>query len=99
MLTAVTGVNWGDEGKGRVIDLLAEKADIVVRYRPDRTRIRFRRPLPRRQQRRTHRRNRAGEIYSQSSTLRHTSFQGNLYIRRWYGGRPGASVKGDCTNP
>ena len=25
MLTAVTGINWGDEGKGRVIDLLAEK--------------------------------------------------------------------------
>ena len=32
MLTAVTGINWGDEGKGRVIDLLAEQADIVVRY-------------------------------------------------------------------
>lgn len=32
MLTAVTGINWGDEGKGRVIDLLAERADIVVRY-------------------------------------------------------------------
>lgn len=32
MLTAVTGLNWGDEGKGRVIDLLAEKADVVVRY-------------------------------------------------------------------
>ena len=32
MLTAVTGINWGDEGKGRVIDLLAETADIVVRY-------------------------------------------------------------------
>ena len=32
MRTAVTGRNWGDEGKGRVIDLLAEKADIVVRY-------------------------------------------------------------------
>ena len=32
MLTAVTGINWGDEGKGRVIDLLAENADIVVRY-------------------------------------------------------------------
>ena len=29
MLTAVTGINWGDEGKGRVIDLLAEHADIV----------------------------------------------------------------------
>ena len=26
MLTAVTGINWGDEGKGRVIDLLAEQA-------------------------------------------------------------------------
>ena len=32
MLTAVTGINWGDEGKGRVIDLHAEHADIVVRY-------------------------------------------------------------------
>lgn len=32
MLTSVTGINWGDEGKGRVIDLLAEQADIVVRY-------------------------------------------------------------------
>jgi adenylosuccinate synthase len=25
MLTSVTGINWGDEGKGRVIDLLAKK--------------------------------------------------------------------------
>ena len=32
MLTAVTGINWGDEGKGRIVDLLAEKADVVVRY-------------------------------------------------------------------
>lgn len=32
MLTAVTGLNWGDEGKGRVIDLLAQQADVVVRY-------------------------------------------------------------------
>ena len=32
MLTSVTGINWGDEGKGRVIDLLSEQADIVVRY-------------------------------------------------------------------
>lgn len=32
MLTAVTGINWRDEGKGRVIDLLAENADVVVRY-------------------------------------------------------------------
>ncbi|MDD6319336.1 MAG: adenylosuccinate synthase [Oscillospiraceae bacterium] len=32
MLIAVVGMNWGDEGKGRVIDLLAESADAVVRY-------------------------------------------------------------------
>lgn len=29
---AVVGVNWGDEGKGRMIDLLADRYDIVVRY-------------------------------------------------------------------
>lgn len=29
---AVVGVNWGDEGKGRMVDLLTEKHDIVVRY-------------------------------------------------------------------
>ncbi len=28
----VVGVQWGDEGKGKVIDVLAEKADILVRY-------------------------------------------------------------------
>ena len=32
MITAVTGINWGDEGKGRIVDLLSEKADYVVRY-------------------------------------------------------------------
>ena len=32
MLTAVVGINWGDEGKGRMVDLLAEKNEIVVRY-------------------------------------------------------------------
>ncbi|MCR5783215.1 MAG: adenylosuccinate synthase [Clostridia bacterium] len=32
MLTAITGVNWGDEGKGRMVDLLAEEYDIVIRY-------------------------------------------------------------------
>lgn len=29
---AIVGVNWGDEGKGRMVDLLAEKYDVVVRY-------------------------------------------------------------------
>ncbi len=32
MLTAITGVNWGDEGKGRMVDLLSASYDIVVRY-------------------------------------------------------------------
>lgn len=29
---AIVGINWGDEGKGRMVDLLTEKYDIVVRY-------------------------------------------------------------------
>lgn len=32
MLTAITGINWGDEGKGRMVDLLCREYDIVVRY-------------------------------------------------------------------
>lgn len=29
---AVVGINWGDEGKGRMVDLLTEDFDVVVRY-------------------------------------------------------------------
>jgi len=29
---AVIGAQWGDEGKGKIVDLLAEQFDIVVRY-------------------------------------------------------------------
>lgn len=32
MLTAIVGTNWGDEGKGRMVDLLSEAYDVVVRY-------------------------------------------------------------------
>ncbi len=32
MLTAVVGINWGDEGKGRMVDLLSSRYDIVIRY-------------------------------------------------------------------
>jgi adenylosuccinate synthase len=32
MLTAIVGINWGDEGKGRMVDLLSERFDVVVRY-------------------------------------------------------------------
>ncbi|MEY2747646.1 MAG: hypothetical protein RL112_2688, partial [Planctomycetota bacterium] len=30
--TSVFGAQWGDEGKGKLIDLLAKDADMVVRY-------------------------------------------------------------------
>lgn len=29
---AVVGINWGDEGKGRMVDLIAKHYDIVIRY-------------------------------------------------------------------
>ena len=32
MLTAITGINWGDEGKGRMVDLISQEYDIVARY-------------------------------------------------------------------
>ena len=32
MIKAVVGANWGDEGKGKITDMLAEKADIIVRF-------------------------------------------------------------------
>ena len=32
MIKAVVGANWGDEGKGKITDMLAQKADIIVRF-------------------------------------------------------------------
>lgn len=32
MVKAIVGANWGDEGKGKMTDMLAEKADIIVRF-------------------------------------------------------------------
>ena len=32
MLSAVVGINWGDEGKGRMVDLFSERFDVVCRY-------------------------------------------------------------------
>lgn len=32
MVRAIVGANWGDEGKGKLTDMLAEKSDIVVRF-------------------------------------------------------------------
>jgi adenylosuccinate synthase len=32
MVKAIVGANWGDEGKGKITDMLAQEADIIVRY-------------------------------------------------------------------
>lgn len=32
MVSAIIGTQWGDEGKGKIVDLLSEKADFVVRF-------------------------------------------------------------------
>jgi len=31
-VAVVVGMQWGDEGKGKIIDLLAEDADVIARY-------------------------------------------------------------------
>ncbi len=32
MVKAIVGANWGDEGKGKITDLLAERSDVVIRF-------------------------------------------------------------------
>ncbi|MEA4895473.1 MAG: adenylosuccinate synthase [Oscillospiraceae bacterium] len=32
MVKAIVGANWGDEGKGKITDMLAEKSDLVIRF-------------------------------------------------------------------
>ena len=32
MVKAIVGANWGDEGKGKITDLLAEQSDVVIRF-------------------------------------------------------------------
>lgn len=32
MVKAIVGANWGDEGKGKITDMLSEKSDIIVRF-------------------------------------------------------------------
>ena len=32
MVKAVVGANWGDEGKGKITDMMAEEADIIIRF-------------------------------------------------------------------
>ena len=39
MVKAVVGANWGDEGKGKITDMLAENAAIAVMYSGDATEL------------------------------------------------------------
>ena len=32
MIKAIVGANWGDEGKGKITDVLANNSDIVIRF-------------------------------------------------------------------
>ena len=32
MVKAIVGANWGDEGKGKITDMMAKEADIIVRF-------------------------------------------------------------------
>ena len=32
MVKAIVGANWGDEGKGKITDMLAQQSDVVVRF-------------------------------------------------------------------
>ena len=32
MVKAIVGANWGDEGKGKITDVLADNSDIVIRF-------------------------------------------------------------------
>lgn len=37
MLSAVVGINWGDEGKGRMVDLLCRNFDMFAVFRAETT--------------------------------------------------------------
>ena len=32
MVRAIVGANWGDEGKGKITDMLSKESDIIVRF-------------------------------------------------------------------
>ena len=38
MVKAVVGANWGDEGKGKITDMLAQESDIIVRFQGEQLR-------------------------------------------------------------
>ena len=74
--SCIVGAQWGDEGKGKVIDLLAEQADA-------------RRPLPGRQQRRPHDRARRRGVQAPPDPLRDPPPGQDVRDRQRRRGRPG----------
>ena len=41
MVKAVVGANWGDEGKGKITDMLGKESDIIVRFQGGATNIKI----------------------------------------------------------
>lgn len=39
MVKAVVGANWGDEGKGKITDMLGKESDIIVRFKAEQTQV------------------------------------------------------------
>ena len=39
MVKAVVGANWGDEGKGKITDMLGETSDIIVRFQGEQMQV------------------------------------------------------------
>lgn len=37
MVKAIVGANWGDEGKGKITDVLAANSDMVIRFQEEAT--------------------------------------------------------------
>ena len=55
---AIVGINWGDEGKGRMVDLIAKEYDVVM-------------PVSGRQQRGPHHRQRVRQVCAASDPVRY----------------------------
>lgn len=39
MVRAIVGANWGDEGKGKITDMLAKESDIIIRFQEEATQV------------------------------------------------------------
>lgn len=69
MVKAIVGANWGDEGKGKITDMLAADSDIVIRFQG-------------RCKRRSHYYKRIRKICIASSSVRFIQSECNKYDRK-----------------